>query len=96
MQLRFRAVTKVGRFARTRIAVLTLLGLLVHPELWVTAVRQVVRIAPRHWWRRPPFLPLPEADYLRFRMETQYGTEQAAIDPADLIVYLRWCRHPDR
>ena len=25
------------------------------------------------WWRRPPFLPLPAPDYLRFRMETAYG-----------------------
>ncbi len=87
---------KVGLLAGTHRAVLMLVALLLHPELWVTAIRQVVRIAPRYWWKKPPFLPLPEPDYLRFRMETQYGSEHAAIDAADLITYLRWCRHPDR
>ena len=31
------------------------------------------RLARPGWWRRPPFLPLPAPDYLRFRMETAYG-----------------------
>ena len=86
----------VGGVAGTRRVVRTLIAILAHPALWATAVRQVGRIAPRHWWRRPPFLPLPEPEYLRFRMETQYGAEHDAIDPADLITYLRWCRHPDQ
>jgi hypothetical protein len=47
------------------------------------------------WWRRPPFLPVPDADYVRFRLETQYGTG-GAPDPADVVVYLRWCRDQDR
>ena len=47
------------------------------------------------WWRRAPFLPIPDADYLRFRLETQYGTG-GAPDPDDVVVYLRWCREHDR
>ena len=47
------------------------------------------------WWRRPPFLPLPDAAYLRFRLETQYG-HVAPVDPNDLITYLEWCRSSDR
>src|SRR2546430_7431012 len=27
----------------------------------------------RDWYRRPPFLPLPPRDYLRWRMFTAYG-----------------------
>ena len=65
------------------------------PSLWPTAVRQARRIARPGWWRHAPFLPLPDPDYLRFRLETQYGTERAP-EGEDLIVFLRWCRESDR
>ena len=61
------------------------------PELWVTAVTQVRRLAPTRWWRRWPFLPLPDPGYLRFRLETQYGND-GVPDPADVVTYLHWCR----
>jgi hypothetical protein len=64
---------------------------LARPALWATALRQGRRLARRGWWRRAPFLPLPDPDYLRFRFETQYGTDGRA-DPRDLIAYLAWCR----
>lgn len=64
-----------------------------HPELWVTALRQARRLAAPGWWRRPPFLPLPAAAYLRFRLQTAYGGEGTGPIPADdLLAYLRWCR----
>jgi hypothetical protein len=62
----------------------------VRPRLWVTALRQARRLARPIWWRRPPYLPLPDRDYLRFRFETQYGG--AAPDPRDVVAYLEWCR----
>jgi hypothetical protein len=66
---------------------------LARPWLWATAARQILRLARYDWWRRAPFLPLPDAGYLRFRFETQYGTGPGArADPADVIVYLEWCR----
>jgi hypothetical protein len=63
------------------------------PWLWPAAVRQAWRLVPDRWWRRPPFVPVPDAEYLRFRMATQYGDpgRQPAAD--DLVAYLRWCRH---
>jgi len=64
---------------------------LVRPALWITALRQAVRLARRRWWARAPFLPLPDADYLRFRFETQYGSG-GRPDPRDLVAYLEWCR----
>ncbi len=75
----------------------------VRPPLWPTAARQAVRLARPRWWRRPPFLPVPDRDYLRFRFETQYGTRQdgpgqdgvrwaTRPDPRDLVTYLEWCR----
>ena len=35
--------------------------------------------------------PLPDPDYLRFRLETQYGAG-GRPDPRDLVAYLEWCR----
>ncbi len=63
-----------------------------HPELWLTAVGQVVRLAPTGWWQRSPFLPVPDAAYLRFRMVTAYGDPERSPEPADVITYLHWCR----
>jgi hypothetical protein len=63
------------------------------PSLWTTAARQARRLARPEWWRRPPFLPVPDREYLEFRFATQYGTESAVRpDPRDLVTYLEWCR----
>jgi hypothetical protein len=62
------------------------------PSLWGIAVVQVFRLAPRGWWRRRPFLPVPAPAYLRFRLQTMYGDPVRPPDPADLVTYLRWCR----
>lgn len=62
------------------------------PSLWLTAVRQIFRLAPNGWWRRAPFLPLPDQRYLRFRLETQYGDAMHETEPRDLVAYLAWCR----
>jgi len=61
------------------------------PHLWPTAVGQAGRLAPPGWWKRAPFLPLPDPEYVRFRLDTQYGAA-GDPDPEDLVVYLRWCR----
>lgn len=62
------------------------------PDLWPTAVRQARRTAMPGWWRRAPFLPVPGGEYLRFRLQTQYGDADARPDPKDTITYLEWCR----
>jgi hypothetical protein len=61
------------------------------PGLWPTALAQAGRLARPGWWRRAPFLPLPDPDYVRFRLDTQYGSS-GVPDPDDLVVYLRWCK----
>jgi hypothetical protein len=63
-----------------------------HPSLWWTGLVQVRRLAPRGWWRRPPFLPVPDKAYLRFRLQTMYGDAEHPPEPADVLTYLRWCR----
>jgi len=67
------------------------LAVLRRPHLWSTAVRQALRLARPGWWRRPPFLPVPDADYLAFRLETQYGAD-GRPDARDVVTYLEWCR----
>ncbi|MEY2406821.1 MAG: hypothetical protein QOH64_383 [Acidimicrobiaceae bacterium] len=68
-------------------------AVLVRPALWGIAVVQLFRLAPTGWWKRPPFLPLPDREYLRFRLQTQYGDPDRVPEPADLVTYLHWCRH---
>jgi hypothetical protein len=65
-------------------------AVLIRPWLWWVALRQVARMAPPEWWRHAPFLPVPPAAYLRFRLETAYGVVTAPA-PADLVAYLTWC-----
>ena len=67
-------------------------AVLRHPSLWTTAIRQLVRLTPRGWWRRRPFLPVPDAAYLKFRVVTAYGGSGGDPRPEDLITYLHWCR----
>ncbi|MCU1346380.1 MAG: hypothetical protein JWL70_2646 [Acidimicrobiia bacterium] len=62
------------------------------PYLWPTAVRQGSHLLPRHWWRTPPHLPLPDRRYLRFRALTQYGDPGRAPTPSDVVTWLQWCR----
>jgi hypothetical protein len=69
-----------------------LLAVLRRPALWPTAARQLRRSARRGWWRRPPFLPVPSADYVRFRLLTQYGDHASTPAAEDVVAYLEWCR----
>ena len=65
-------------------------AVLVRPGLWSVAVRQVFRMAARHWWRRWPFLPVPAPAYARFRAITQYGDPDAAPTVDDVVTWLSW------
>lgn len=68
----------------------------LRPELWPTAVRQARRTARPGWWRRAPFLPVPDGDYLHFRLVTQYGETDEPPTPGDVVDYLAWCREWER
>jgi hypothetical protein len=48
------------------------------------------RFRRRDWLRRPPFLPLPPADYVAWRLHTAYGDEEALPPARDFERYLRW------
>lgn len=66
------------------------------PALSVELVALARRFAPTGWWRRPPFLPLPDDRYWRFRMETAFGDEDAVADVDDVAMILHWSRRTSR
>jgi hypothetical protein len=46
----------------------------------------------RGWWRTAPFLPVPPPEYLRWRMLTAYGDEDALPSVREVLRYARWRR----
>jgi hypothetical protein len=71
--------------------------LAVHPALWATATSQLFTLARPRWWARWPPLPVPDEEYLRFRLVTMYGGRgDHPPEPAELIEYLKWCRRMQR
>jgi hypothetical protein len=64
----------------------------VNPRLAVDLLRLAWSFRARDWLRRPPFLPLPPPDYMRWRMFTIYGDEDAVPPVADVLRFARWRR----
>lgn len=69
------------------------------PHLWVAALSASRSLARKNWWLMPPFLPVPDPDWLSFRLVTAYGTDESSSDPivrnqrvADVLTWLEWRR----
>ncbi len=64
------------------------------PRLWPVAARAFASLVPVRWWSRPPFLPVPDRDWLRFRLETAYGGDGTPPASAgdDLATWLHWLK----
>jgi hypothetical protein len=78
---------------RLSAATTALLAVGARPRLWGVSITTLRRLAPSGWWRRYPFLPVPDAAYWRFRMQTAYGTEWKGRPTKDDVVdYLAWCQ----
>ena len=65
---------------------------LVNPRLALDLLRLAWSFRARDWHRRAPFLPVPPADYLRWRMFTAYGDEHAVPPLEDVVRFARWRR----
>ncbi len=65
---------------------------LVNPRLALDLLRLVWSFRARGWYRRPPFLPLPPAEYIRWRMYTAYGDERALPSVEDVVRFATWRR----
>jgi hypothetical protein len=70
---------------------LTLRGAL-NPRLGVDLLRTAWAFRRRRWWSQPPFLPLPDRAYLRWRMYTAYADENAVPPDDDVVRFARWRR----
>jgi hypothetical protein len=68
----------------------------VNPRLAMDLLRTAWAFRSREWWRKPPFLPLPDRAYLRWRMYTAYGDEAAVPSVAEVIGFARWRRETMR
>jgi hypothetical protein len=53
-------------------------------------LRVAWRFRSRDWFRRAPFLPLPDRAYLRWRMYTAYGDEDIVPPVDDIARYALW------
>src|SRR5262245_18561930 len=69
---------------------------LINPRLAVDRFRTGWAFRRRGWWKQPPFLPLPDREYLRWRMYTAYGEEDAVPPVEDVIAFARWRRETMR
>ena len=65
---------------------------IVSPRLALDLARLTWSFRARDWYRRPPFLPLPPRDYIRWRMLTAYGDEEAVPPLDDVVRFARWRR----
>jgi hypothetical protein len=68
------------------------------PWLGFVLLRLAWRSRARDWYRRPPFLPVPPARWLAWRMHTAFGDEDHVLDARELEHYVDWVRwmHPRR
>jgi len=65
---------------------------LLHPGLAVDLLSVAWRFRARDWYRHSPFLPLPDATYVRWRMYTAYGDFDAVPTADEVERYVRWAR----
>ncbi|HEY9441736.1 MAG TPA: hypothetical protein VIQ25_00710 [Gemmatimonadales bacterium] len=64
----------------------------LRPRLALDLLRTAWGFRRRDWWRRAPFLPLPDRAYLRWRMYTAYADESAVPPIEDVVRFARWRR----
>jgi len=67
-------------------------ALLRHPGLTPEALRQLRLVAPRGWWQRSPFLPLPAEAWMSFRTEILGGSTGVPPTAKEFADFLRWSR----
>jgi hypothetical protein len=65
---------------------------ILRPRLALDLARTTWAFRRRGWWKRLPFLPLPDREYLRWRMYTAYADESAVPPAEDVVRFARWRR----
>ena len=67
-------------------------AIMIRPWLWSTAIGAVFALAPRRWWTRRPYLPIPDGDVVHWRIAAAYGSGTAKMTSDDVVSYLEWRR----
>lgn len=61
-----------------------------HPgDAW-PLLRAGWRLRAEGWWRRVPFLPLPDAAYWNFRMVTLGVSSTSLLTPIEMVAAAKW------
>jgi hypothetical protein len=66
--------------------------LLRHPTLTPVILRAAWGLRATKWWRRAPFLPLPDRAYWNFRLVTANGSTDRALSVDDVVSFATWSR----
>ncbi len=64
----------------------------LNPRVAVDLLTLAWAFRRRHWWHTAPFLPLPDRDYLEWRLHTAYGEERTLPPVEDVLRFARWRR----
>ena len=64
----------------------------VNPRIALDLVALAWSMRRRSWYRVAPYLPIPPAEYVRWRMYTAYGDEAAVPPVRDVLRFARWRR----
>ena len=83
-----------GRYSGSWAALSLRLALraLVSPRVALDLLSAAWAFRRRGWLTRFPFLPLPDPTYLRWRMYTAFGDEDAVPPLVDVLRFARWRR----
>jgi hypothetical protein len=65
---------------------------LLRPRLAIDLLRLAWSFRARRWYLHAPFLPLPPREYIRWRMFTAYGNEDAVPPVEDVVRFATWRR----
>jgi hypothetical protein len=63
---------------------------LKHPEDTGLLLGALWRLRAANWWRRAPFLPLPDRAYWRFRLATATGSPTGSTDVREVVAFAKW------
>jgi hypothetical protein len=64
--------------------------LLQHPAEVRPLLSAFWRMRAAHWWRRAPFLPLPDRAYWRFRLATATGSPTGSPSAREMVEFAKW------
>jgi hypothetical protein len=61
-----------------------------HPQDARVLLIAVWRMRATKWWRRAPFLPLPDRAYWRFRLATATGSPTGSPGVREMVEFAKW------